>query len=150
MANERSKRRKGVILEDEFSARVPKSRKGSGQPPCSPIDNLVVSRSRGQLRDIREYMVPNGVVHTVKWTADGMISWLVSLDGEHFAGAESDPSDWSPDRAADEIAGVGTCILPCTYTRGFLKQWIANYGGCLEFDVVRHDANQPDSTLPQE
>lgn len=120
-----------------------RSAKGRQRRRRSPsvAPKLAILESREQLRHIEPCMVPAGVVHTAELCIEEDKGWFVSVDGEHFVQAGADPSDWSPDRAADTIAGVGTCIIPLRFTRGFLKQWVASSGGWLEFNVIHHATN---------
>ena len=112
------------------------SNQKGGRAPL--VGKLAVLGSREKLRVIPEYMVPNGVVHTAEMFCKNMRFCFVSLDGEHFVGVDSDPSDWSPDRAADAIAGVGTCVQPSTFTPGLIKQFIERDRGLLKFAVTHY------------
>lgn len=107
-------------------------------------DKVAVLKSREQLRRIPDYMVPRGVVHSAEILVNGNTSWLASLDGENFVDALADPSDWTPDMAADVIAGVGTCLLPSVFTREFLQALVAQSDGSIEFNVI-HDEGGPNT-----
>jgi len=122
--------------------RAPKPARRDTEVPIH--DRTVVLESREQLRNIEEHMVPHGVVHTAELSAKNtafffVSRYLVSLDGQHFVGVNTDPSGWTPDEAADAVAGVGTCIRPLTFSPEFLRRCIELGGGWLKFGVTQHE-----------